>query len=359
MTASEWYFAGHFPTLPVMPGVLQVEALAQTMAIYVAREEGFGDRIGLFGGIDDCRFKRVVQPGDRLTLEVTMEKLGRRFGRGRAVGLGRRRGRLRGDDLLHHPAGRDAPLMGQTLALLSDVHGNVAALDAALADIKASKADRIVILGDLALNGPRPAETVARVMELDAAGAIVIAGNTDIAVADGDYAAAFPWLDEVPSAHQAAAEWARDQLADEQLDYLRRLPAERRLWSGDDLVLACHASPGSQTSGLAGRPRRVADRPAGHPHRRPRHRVRPHPCRGLARAGSQAHRQPGLLRLCLRWLAGCVLGAPRAAGRRRPPTCELHRPTYDAQAASIEVSARGLPGDVYRAATIRTGRFVR
>ena len=85
VSASEWYFAGHFPTLPVMPGVLQVEALAQTMAIYVAREEGFGDRIGLFGGIDDCRFKRVVQPGDRLTLEVTMDKLGRRFGRGRAV----------------------------------------------------------------------------------------------------------------------------------------------------------------------------------------------------------------------------------------------------------------------------------
>ena len=84
VSAGEWYFTGHFPTLPVMPGVLQVEALAQTMAIYVAREEGFGDRIGLFGGIDDCRFKRVVQPGDRLTLEVTMEKLGRRFGRGRA-----------------------------------------------------------------------------------------------------------------------------------------------------------------------------------------------------------------------------------------------------------------------------------
>jgi 3-hydroxyacyl-[acyl-carrier-protein] dehydratase len=85
VTATEWYFNGHFPSLPVMPGVLQVEALAQTMAVYVAREEGFGDRIGLFGGIDECRFKRVVQPGDRLTLEVTMEKLGRRFGRGRAV----------------------------------------------------------------------------------------------------------------------------------------------------------------------------------------------------------------------------------------------------------------------------------
>ena len=85
VTATEWYFSGHFPTLPVMPGVIQVEALAQTMAIYVAKQPGFGDRIGLFAGIEDCRFRRIVQPGDRLTLEVTMEKLGRRMGRGRAV----------------------------------------------------------------------------------------------------------------------------------------------------------------------------------------------------------------------------------------------------------------------------------
>ncbi|HUR17301.1 MAG TPA: hotdog domain-containing protein, partial [Candidatus Limnocylindrales bacterium] len=81
----EWFFQGHFPGLPVMPGVLQVEALAQTMAIYVAQQEGFGDRIGLFAGIDGCRFKRTVLPGDRLTLEVTMEKLGKRFGRGKAM----------------------------------------------------------------------------------------------------------------------------------------------------------------------------------------------------------------------------------------------------------------------------------
>jgi 3-hydroxyacyl-[acyl-carrier-protein] dehydratase len=85
VTATEWFFQGHFPGLPVMPGVLQVEALAQTMAVYVAQQEGFGDRIGLFAGIEECRFKRVVTPGDVLRLEVTMEKLGRRFGRGRAV----------------------------------------------------------------------------------------------------------------------------------------------------------------------------------------------------------------------------------------------------------------------------------
>ncbi len=85
VTATEWYFQGHFPGLPVMPGVLQVEALAQTMAVYVARTEGFDSRMGLFAAIDEVRFKRLVQPGDRLSLEITMEKLGRRMGRGRAV----------------------------------------------------------------------------------------------------------------------------------------------------------------------------------------------------------------------------------------------------------------------------------
>src|SRR5258705_8072188 len=85
VAATEWFFQGHFPGLPVVPGVIQVEALAQTMGIYVAKQPGFGDRIGLFAGIDDCRFKRVVSPGDTLRLEITMDKLGGRFGRGRGV----------------------------------------------------------------------------------------------------------------------------------------------------------------------------------------------------------------------------------------------------------------------------------
>jgi 3-hydroxyacyl-[acyl-carrier-protein] dehydratase len=85
VTATEWFFQGHFPTHPIMPGVLQVEALAQTMAVYVAKQPGFGDRIGLFAGIDETRFKRIVVPGDVLRLEVTMDKLGSRFGRGRGV----------------------------------------------------------------------------------------------------------------------------------------------------------------------------------------------------------------------------------------------------------------------------------
>src|SRR6202142_4728847 len=53
VTATEWFFQGHFPGLPVMPGVLQVEALAKVMAIFVAKQPGFGDRVGLFGGVEE------------------------------------------------------------------------------------------------------------------------------------------------------------------------------------------------------------------------------------------------------------------------------------------------------------------
>ena len=85
VTASEWFFQGHFPQMPVMPGVLQVEALAQTLGVYVGRLEQFAGKVGLFAGIDECRFRRVVQPGDKLTLEITIEKLGRRMGKARGV----------------------------------------------------------------------------------------------------------------------------------------------------------------------------------------------------------------------------------------------------------------------------------
>jgi len=75
VTATEWFFQGHFQGQPIMPGVLQVEALAQTMGVFVAQQPGFGDRLGLFAAIDECRFKHIVTPGDQLRLEVTMERL--------------------------------------------------------------------------------------------------------------------------------------------------------------------------------------------------------------------------------------------------------------------------------------------
>ena len=85
VTANEPQFTGHFPGRPIMPGVLMVEALAQTAGIAVLTLDEYRGKLGLFAGIDDCRFKRLVQPGDTLRLEVTVEKLRGMFGRVRAV----------------------------------------------------------------------------------------------------------------------------------------------------------------------------------------------------------------------------------------------------------------------------------
>ena len=85
VTANEPQFTGHFPDRPIMPGVLMVEALAQTAGVAVQTLDEYRGKLGLFAGIDDCRFKRLVTPGDTLRLEVTVEKLRGMFGRVRAV----------------------------------------------------------------------------------------------------------------------------------------------------------------------------------------------------------------------------------------------------------------------------------
>jgi 3-hydroxyacyl-[acyl-carrier-protein] dehydratase len=85
VTANEPQFTGHFPERPIMPGVLMVEALAQSGAVAVLSLPQHRGKLALFAGIDDCRFRRTVLPGDTLRLEITLEKLGRAFGRGRGV----------------------------------------------------------------------------------------------------------------------------------------------------------------------------------------------------------------------------------------------------------------------------------
>jgi 3-hydroxyacyl-[acyl-carrier-protein] dehydratase len=81
----EWYLAGHFPGRPVMPGVLIVEAMAQTGAVAVLSQEENRGRIALFAGIDDVRFKRIVEPGDELELECTLEAVRGPVGKGKAT----------------------------------------------------------------------------------------------------------------------------------------------------------------------------------------------------------------------------------------------------------------------------------
>src|SRR5947209_10346371 len=81
----EWFFPGHFPGRPIMPGVIMVEALAQAGAVAVLVEEENRGKLALFAGIDDVRFKRIVEPGDELTLTCEIESARGPVGRGRAT----------------------------------------------------------------------------------------------------------------------------------------------------------------------------------------------------------------------------------------------------------------------------------
>ena len=74
MDKDEWYFQGHFPGNPIMPGVLITESLAQAGAVAILSLEENKGKNALFGGIDKLKFKKMVVPGDRLKLEVNIIK---------------------------------------------------------------------------------------------------------------------------------------------------------------------------------------------------------------------------------------------------------------------------------------------
>ena len=80
----DWYLAGHFPGNPIMPGVLQVEALAQLGSVCGLAHPDFAGKLALFAGIDDVRFKRIVEPGDTLLYECELEVVRGPVGRGKA-----------------------------------------------------------------------------------------------------------------------------------------------------------------------------------------------------------------------------------------------------------------------------------
>jgi predicted phosphodiesterase len=245
------------------------------------------------------------------------------------------------------------------VAAVSDVHGNIAALEAVLADIGREGPDRIVVAGDLVLNGPEPSAVVDALVDLAGRGAGVIAGNTDIAVTDFDFAAAFPWMtDGVPDAIVAAAEWAHDALGDERVEWLRALPSERRVRADDDtLALVCHASPGSQTSGFDQNldPSVTIERLArtdarviicGHTHLP---EVRDLGWKVIVNAGSAGYVFDG--DPTATWALIDIDGGDVRA--------DIRRTEFDTLDVANAISARGLAGDVYRAATVRTGKLVR
>lgn len=85
VTINEELFNGHFPSNPVMPGVLIVEALAQTGAVALLSLPEFKGKTAYFGGIKSAKFRKVVRPGDSLRLEVTLEKIRNNVGLGKAI----------------------------------------------------------------------------------------------------------------------------------------------------------------------------------------------------------------------------------------------------------------------------------
>jgi putative phosphoesterase len=261
------------------------------------------------------------------------------------------------------------------LAVVSDVHGVTQALEAVRKAVKKEKPDVVLVAGDLAMNGPDPAGTIDVLRDMESEGAIVVQGNTDVAVADADYSAAFPWLLEsgVPDPMRLAAEWAHDALSDEQLAWLRRLPAERRIRVADTLVLVTHASPGSQTQGFDKDldPTAVLERLArtdarviccGHTHLPD---VREFGWKVIANAGSAGYVFDG--DPTASWALVTIDGAGGGSEAdddadddgRATVTTEIRRTEFDVLAVANAISARGLPGDVYRAATVRTGKLVR
>ncbi len=85
ITGDEWFLQGHFPANPIVPGVIMVEASAQVAAVCALTHPDHQGKFGVFAGIDDVRFRRIVRPGDLLDMVIDVDRLRGRIGRVRAT----------------------------------------------------------------------------------------------------------------------------------------------------------------------------------------------------------------------------------------------------------------------------------
>ena len=80
-TGEEWYLKGHFPGNPIVPGVILVESCAQTATVMAMALPEYRSGLGLFAGIDEMRFKRIVRPGDTVRYEAVIDRMRRGYAR--------------------------------------------------------------------------------------------------------------------------------------------------------------------------------------------------------------------------------------------------------------------------------------
>lgn len=127
------------------------------------------------------------------------------------------------------------------IALLADIHGNYAALQAVLQDIERQQPDQVFVLGDLVFKGPEPARCVEAVQAL---GTVVIRGNIDELVGSGQIQPGFAKSSEHEAAIKREMEWTRGRLSEEQLHYLAHLPFRHEVMLSPQLKLQLvHANP--------------------------------------------------------------------------------------------------------------------
>jgi predicted phosphodiesterase len=239
------------------------------------------------------------------------------------------------------------------VAAITEIHGNVVALEAVLQDVRRLGAELLFVGGDLALDGPDSPAALDLTRELEEDGALVVSGISDMAVADFDFGPLCGLDDAAREAVRPAAEWAHEALGPERVDWLRRLPSERRVWAGDTLILWSHGMPrsGAGIEAACGVARHGADvaeltdarvvcSSLGH-------------VSDVRRTGDRLVVNPGSVGYPLE-------GTPVATWAllhigQTSVRAEIHRVPFDHSQVADAVSARGLPGDDRRAHRFRTG----